>query len=151
MTQKRKTWNFSDNDLLTLIHALQADIRQLEDERSGNFSEMERQELIAKRDALADRINEIRSAFRKDVDADGQWSERDQIEARIVPKPLDELYMVISWLDRWAVVEKTNPSRPIGEHLYTQKTHAQRRKRELNKAARETNAIMAANGGALIL
>jgi hypothetical protein len=151
MTQKRKTWTFSDNELQTLTLALVADIRELEDKRSGDFTETERQELIAKRNALADRINEIRNAFRKDVDPDGMWLERDQIEVKVVPKPMDELYTVVPWLDRWAVVEKANPSRPVGEHLYTQKTHAHRKKRDLNKAARETNAIMVANGGALIL
>ena len=151
MTHKRKTWAFSDHELLIFTLALQTDINSLES-GFGDFTETDRQELIAKRKELAARLNEIRHAFRKDGDPDGMWSERDQIIVRVVSKPGDELYEVVPWgPDRWVIVEKANPGRPVNEHIYTQKTHAHRKKRELNKAARQMNEIMAANGGALIL
>ena len=151
MTHKRKIWTFSDHELLILTLALQADIESLES-GSGAFTDGDRQGLIAKRKELAARINEIRHGFRKDVDPDGMWSERDQIVVKIVLKPGDELYEVVPWgPDRWVIVEKANPGRPVNEHIYTQYTHAHRKKRELNKAARHMNEIMAANGGALIL
>lgn len=150
MKQQRKTWTFSDQDLMALTLALQTDIRSLE-EGAGDFADTDRQVLIATREELAARIQEIQHAFRKDVDPDGRWSERDQILVKIVPKPDDETYTVVPWGDRWAIAERADPSRPVGEHLYTKKTHAHRRKRALNRAAREMNAIMEANGGALIL
>jgi hypothetical protein len=143
-------WILSDLDLMRLQMALQTDIHATE--QSHDLTDLEKQELVSNLSELADRIRAIRDAFRKDVDSDGRWSERDQAMIRIAPKPGDELYTVVPWgLDRWVIVEKDNPSRPINEHIYTQKTHAYRKKRELNKAARQMNEIMAANGGALIL
>ncbi|SRR6266487_83194 len=143
-------WIFSDLDLMRLQMALHTDIQVTE--QSHDWTPQEKQELVSNLGELADRIREIRNAFRKDVDPDSQWSERDQAVVRIAPKPEDELYAVVPWgPDRWVIVEKANPSRPINEHIYTQKTHAYRKKRELNRAARQMNEIMAANSGALIL
>ncbi|SRR6266496_1845064 len=144
-------WIFSDLDLMRLQMALHTDIQATA--QSHDWTPQEKQELVSHLGELADRIREIRAAFRKDVDPDGQWSERDQVVLRIAPKPGDEVYTVVSWgPDRWIVIEKDDPlSRPVNEHSYTQKTHAYRKKRELNKAARQMNEIMAANGGALIL
>ncbi len=150
-----KQWIFSDLDLLTLILALQTDIQ--ETERSDDFSSSEKVELISKRHELAHRLQDVRNAFRKDTFYDEEtgpntWLERDQAVLRMTPKPGDEPYTVVPWgPDRWVIVERANPGRPVNEHIYTQKTHAYRKKRELNKAARQMNEILAANGGALIL
>ena len=60
-------------------------------------------------------------------------------------------YIVVPWgPNRWAIAEATNPTHPIGTRIYTQKTAALHRQRQLNKAVRQMHAIMAAHRGALI-
>lgn len=143
-------WILSDADLQVLILALQTDIHSIEQDAS--WTAQEKQALIATRNELGMRLKAIRDTFRKDVDEDHMWSERDQAVVSVRPKLGDEEYTVVPWgPDRWVIVEKANPHRPVNEHVYTHKTHAHRKKRELNRAAREMNAIMEANGGALIL
>jgi hypothetical protein len=136
----KKQWTLTDSDLMRLIYALRSHVRETQAQGIPNCTPTEIAQDIEESNALAYRLKEIRDAFRKDVedeeDITSPWMERDLALVTIKPKPGDEIYTVIPVGDKWAVIEKANPGRPAGEHLYTQPTHAHRKKRELNKAAR---------------
>jgi hypothetical protein len=136
----KQQWTLTYNDLMRLILALRSHIRETQAEGIPNCSSAEIEEDIAESNALAYRLKEIQDAFRKDKededDITSPWMERDLALITIRPKPGDEPYTVMKWGEEWAVVDKENPVRPVGEHLYDHSTHAHRKKRELNKAAR---------------
>lgn len=148
----KKQWILSDLDLHRIGLALHRDIIQTEKEGIPNVSVQEFQKHVQELRDLADRLNEIRNALRKDWD-EGEWVKRDQAVVRITQKPGDEPYTIAPWgLDRWIVVAKDDPEcRPVNQHYYTVKTHAHRAKRRLNKAVRHMQAIMEGNSGALIV
>ncbi len=138
----KKQWIVSDLELNILVMALHADCREIEADTT-TFTDQDKRKLINDRQELAARLAEIRDAIRKDWDDEG-WVSRDQVVIRIAQKPGDEPYTIAPWgPDRWVVVAKEDPDRPVGEHIYTQKTHAHRAKRRLNSAARHMQAIMA--------
>jgi len=62
------------------------------------------------------------------------------------------VYEVIPWgPDRWIIVRRNDPNpRPVEEKFYTQATHAQRRKRQLNKDAKEIDEMIARDGAIII-
>lgn len=137
----KQQWTLSDSDLMRLIFALRSHMREIQKEGIPNCTPAEIEEDIAESNALAYRLKEIRDAFRKDKededDITSPWMERDLALITIKPKSGDEPYTVMKWgEEKWAVVDKANPVRPVGEHLYDHSTHAHRKKRELNKAAR---------------
>jgi hypothetical protein len=136
----KQQWTLTYNDLMRLIFALCSHVRETRTEGIPNCTPAEVEEDIAESDALAYRLKEIQDAFRKDKededDITSPWMERDLALITIRPKSGDEPYMVMKWGEKWAVVDKENPVRPVGEHLYDHSTHAHRKKRELNKAAR---------------
>ncbi len=137
---KKTQWTLTDNELHNLVMAIISHQRETRHEGIPNCTPAEVEEYIQSFEGLATKLNEIRRAFRIDRededDFTSPWMERDQVLITIKPKPGDEIYTVIPWGDQWAVVEKANPVRPVGEHLYAASTHAHRKKRELNKAAR---------------
>jgi hypothetical protein len=139
-----KKWILSYSDLMYLILALKSydeKIRANENNlTSAGTLGADVEEYLAEGDALQKRLYEIQQTLRKERededDYTSPWLERDQAIVTVVPKPGDETYAVMPWDNQWAVVEKANPVRPVGEHLYTKATHAHRKKRELNRAAR---------------
>lgn len=132
-----KQWVLTNNDLHRLVHALISHMREVEREGIPNCTAEEVAEYNRESNELASRLNEIIRAFRQDYLDDGPWHvERDQAIVTIAPKPGDEIYKVVAMGDKWAIIDQTNPGRPVGEHLYSAATHAHRKKRELNKAAR---------------
>lgn len=137
---KKAQWTLTYNDLVRLVFALDSHMREIKAKGIPNCTPAEIEEDIAESNALAYRLKEIQDAFRKDKededDITSPWMERDLALITLKPKPGDEIYGVVKWENQWAVVELSNPSRPVGEHLYTHATHAHRKKRELNKAAR---------------
>ncbi len=61
------------------------------------------------------------------------------------------LYEVVPFGGKWAIIPKGDEhARPVGEHLYTQATHAYRARRRLEKAAHEIDT-MVKRDGAIIL
>ncbi len=135
----KQQWALTYNDLMRLILALHSHVQETGTEGIPNCTPAEVEADIAESNALAYRLKEIQDAFRKDKEDDditSPWMERDLALITIKPKPGDELYGVMRWGEKWAVVDKENPVRPVGEHLYDHSTHAHRKKRELNKAAR---------------
>jgi len=136
----KKQWSLTDSDLMRLIFALRSHMREIQKEGIPNCTPAEIEEDIAESSALAYRLKEIQDAFRKDVedpeDPTSPWMPRDEVLLTVKPKPGDEPYGVMPWGEKWAVVDKENPVRPVGEHLYDHSTHAHRKKRELNKTAR---------------
>jgi hypothetical protein len=61
-------------------------------------------------------------------------------------------YKVVSWgAGRWVVVraDDSNP-RPVGEHYYTDPANAHRRKRQLNRDAREIDKMIKSDGAIII-
>lgn len=136
----KQQWTLTYNDLMRLILALHSHMRETRTEGIPNCTPSEVEADIAESDALACRLKEIQDAFRKDKenedDITSPWMERDLALITIKPKPGDEPYTVMKWGEKWAVVDKEHPVRPVGEHLYDHSTHAHRKKRELNKAVR---------------
>lgn len=136
----KQQWSLTYSDLMRLILALRSHMREVEAEGIPNCTKAEIEADIAESSALAYRLKAIQNAFRKDKEDEEEitspWMERDLAVVSLAPKPGDETYTVVHQGDKWAVVELANQSRPVGEHLYTASTHAHRKKRELNKAAR---------------
>jgi hypothetical protein len=65
---------------------------------------------------------------------------------------INRTYIVINYKEQgWAVIRANDDQcRPVGERLYTQRTHAYRRCRKLNADVAKLNAIIKRDG-ALIL
>lgn len=58
-------------------------------------------------------------------------------------KEAKPVYKVMSFGDKWGVVKTSDPHpRPVGEKLYTQRTHAHRRCRSLNNASTAIDALI---------
>jgi hypothetical protein len=142
----KRQWTLSYNDLMYQILALKSYEETIRADKNSLTTEgtpgKDVEEYIATGDALQTRLYEIQQSLRKERededDPTSPWMERDQALITIAAKPGDEPYMVTPWDqgNQWAVIEKANPGRPVGEHLYSKATYAYRRKRELNKAAR---------------
>jgi hypothetical protein len=66
-------------------------------------------------------------------------------------KKQDQEYKVLSFGEKWGVVRSSDEHpRPVGEHLYTHQTHAYRKCRKLNQAAREIDAMIARDGAIIL-
>jgi hypothetical protein len=60
-------------------------------------------------------------------------------------------YMVRKFGELWGIVRVSDETlRPVNERLYTQATHAYRRCRKLNQAAREIDAMIARDGAIIL-
>ena len=117
----KQQWTLTYNDFMRLILALHSHVRETRTEGIPDCTPAEVESDIAESDALAYRLKEIQDAFRKDKEDEDEitspWMERDLALVTIKPKPGDEPYTAMRWGEKWAVVDKENPSRPVGEHL----------------------------------
>lgn len=146
MAEKKKQWFFTYYDFGTMNDALAREASRMEDPKCAHLVSHKRQI-----DELIDKIATIMESAERVYSEDDETDDGvvcEQIVVSLVEKDVNELwedpYTVIPWGNRWIVVEKENPARPVGEHYYTQRTHAHRKKRELNRAAREMHAQMEA-------
>lgn len=128
-----KQWTFSHYELGYLISGL-ALLRKEVD----NFEEQDIEEHIKLCDDLQERLTEVQRTIRKewlDTPEASPYAHRDHAVVLVKDRSKNP-YMVAKWGEKkWAVVERDNPTRPVAEKLYDYATHAQRQKRNLNRAA----------------
>ncbi len=64
---------------------------------------------------------------------------------------MDKEYKVAPFGDKYAVVRSSDEIfRPVGEKMYTHKTHAYRRCRHLNKAAQKIDEMIKRDGAIIL-
>ena len=107
----------------------------------GEMREMAQAMATAGLEDLAKRLNEIGHAFGAETDPPSLAI----VEIGPSPHP-DEPYIVVdSWGDGWIVVDNAiTGRRPAGEKIYYHRTHAYRRCRELNEAAKANDEYLEA-------
>lgn len=141
MTQQ-KEWLFGYYDLGNIQRALLMEQTRMEDPTLAHLVSHKRQinDLIEKITAIM--VAAERDYGESEDENDGVISE--QILVTLIPKDIherwEEPYTVIPVGTKWAVVHKETLSRPVGEKLYTQSTHAYRACRRLNAAYWENEA-----------
>ncbi len=142
---EQKQWLFSYYDLGNIADALGREATRMEDPALSHLVSHKRQisELIEKITAIM--VATERDYGESDDVNDGVISE--QILVSLIPKDYErweEPYTIIPVGTKWAVVHKATLERPVGEKLYTQRTHAYRACRRLNAAYWENEAHAAA-------
>lgn len=136
MTQKQ--WILSDLDLSHLQMSLATEINVHEQGRIVAHHLQNLEELAAK-------LAAIRTATGREYDdeEDMAGTPCEQLLVTLIPKDYErweEPYTVIPVGAKWAAAHKESLERPVGEKLYTQRTHAYRACRRLNTAYWENKA-----------
>jgi len=136
MTQKQ--WLFSDLDLAHLQMALATEINV---HKQGRIVAHHLQNL----EELAAKLAAIREGTGREYDDEEDMigAPCEQLLVTLIPKDYErweEPYTIIPVGAKWAVAHKATLERPVGEKLYTQRTHAYRACRRLNAAYWENEA-----------
>lgn len=149
---QQKQWLFSYYDLGNIKDALWREQSRMEDPALMHLVSHRRQinELIEKVAAIMGAAGRIY----KEDDKDDEGTISERLLVSLIPADVNERwedpYTVIPVGAKWAVVYKDTVSRPVGEKLYTQDTHAYRACRRLNAAYWENEAIREAEVTATI-
>src|SRR5436309_8053527 len=125
---QQKQWLLEHSDLGNIQVALHREVRRLEDVAPHLVSQIRQlNELIEKIAAIMAATGRVYKE--NDMDDDGAVNERLLVTLIPMLEPSErwnDPYTVIPVGDKWAVVYKETVERPVGEKLYTQRTHAYR-------------------------